>query len=174
MPGMPAAPDQFLIDSALDIAAQSPCRSKRGVVLYDPTTGAFRGASHNGPPRSLTCPGRATCAGTCDQRSVHAEVRALRAAEAYRLHHRPGPYDLVHVELAADGSVVACAGPRCWQCSREILDVGFVGGVWLYEGAGSPPRCGVYLGDNDATCPQSDVHPLARPCGRTRQPDRRS
>jgi hypothetical protein len=32
-----------------------------------------------------------------------------------------------------DGSVVACNGPSCWQCAREILDVGFVGGVWLYE-----------------------------------------
>lgn len=131
------APDQHMIDHALDVAAQSPCRSKRGVVLYDPSTGAFRGAGHNGPPQPLTCPGReicvGTCAGTCGQRSVHAEVRALRAAAEYRRNHPAGPYDLVHVELDADGGVVACLGPSCWQCSREILDVGFVGGVWLYE-----------------------------------------
>jgi site-specific DNA-cytosine methylase len=43
------------------------------------------------------------------------------------------PWDLVHVELGPDGGVVPCDGPSCWQCSREILDVGFVGGVWLYE-----------------------------------------
>lgn len=41
--------------------------------------------------------------------------------------------DLIHVELAPDGCVVACGGPSCWQCAREVLDVGFVRGVWLYE-----------------------------------------
>ncbi len=130
-------PDRFMIGSALATAALSPCRSKRGVALYDMATGAFRGAGHNGPPRGAPCPGRAICAGTCGQRSVHAESRALRAAEVYRsMGHPPGPYDLIHVELSADGGVVACAGPGCWQCSREILDVGFVGGVWLYEMTG--------------------------------------
>lgn len=150
--------DQFMIDHALRIAAMSPCRSKRGVALYDMHTGAFRGAGHNGPPVG-GCPGRAVCAGTCGQRSVHAEVRALRAAETYlRNGHPPGPYDLIHVELATglrigvdrspdglpvgqapyvvtSGGVVACDGPRCPGCAAQILDVGFVGGVWLYEAA---------------------------------------
>jgi hypothetical protein len=52
--------------------------------------------------------------------------------------HPPGPYDLVHVELDADGGVFACDGPRCPGCAVQILDVGFVGGVWLYE-LGVPP-----------------------------------
>lgn len=125
-------PDQFMIDHALRLAASSTCRSKRGVVLYDVRTGAFRGGGYNGPPGG--CPGREVCAGTCGKRSVHAEMRALRETPVYiRTGHPPGPYDLVHVELAPDGGVVACDGPSCWQCSREILDVGFVGGVWLYE-----------------------------------------
>jgi hypothetical protein len=51
----------------------------------------------------------------------------------YRRHHESGPFDLVHVELSPDGGVVACNGPSCWQCAREILDVGFVDGVWLNE-----------------------------------------
>lgn len=126
------APGQHMIDHALRIAAQSPCRSKRGVVLYDMRTGAFRGAGFNGPPQG--CPGRAVCAGTCGKRSAHAEMRALRCAEDYRLDFTLfGPYDLIHVELAADGGVVACAGPSCPGCAAQILDVGFVGGVWLYE-----------------------------------------
>lgn len=126
------APDQFMIDSALRVAAQSPCRSKRGVALYDMRTGAFRGAGFNGPPQG--CPGRAICAGTCGQRAVHAEVRALRDAEVYyRNGHPPGPWDLIHVELAADGGVVGCSGPSCPGCAAQILDVGFIGGVWLYE-----------------------------------------
>lgn len=133
---MTTAPEQFMIDRALSVAAQSPCRSKRGVALYDMATGAFRGSGHNGPPQG--CPGRAICAGTCGQRSVHAEVRALRAAEVYRRNgHPPGPYDLIHVELAADGGVVACSGPSCPGCAAQILDVGFVGGVWLYESSAS-------------------------------------
>lgn len=107
------APDDHIIRTALENAAFSPCRSKRGVVLYDPITGAFRGAGHNGPPSPLTCPGRAICAGTCGQRSVHAEIRALREAAEYRRYHPTGPYDLVHVELAADGGVEACGGPSC-------------------------------------------------------------
>jgi hypothetical protein len=129
---MTTAPDQHMIDRALQAAAQSPCRSKRGVVLYDMRTGAFRGAGFNGPPGG--CPGRAVCAGACGQRAVHAEVRALREAEVYRRNgNPPGPYDLIHVELAADGGVVACSGPSCPGCAAHILDVGFVGGVWLYE-----------------------------------------
>lgn len=132
-----SALDDCHIRTALDAAARSPCRSKRGVALFDPRTGAHRGSGHNGPPAGRPCPGREVCAGTCGQRSVHAEVRALRDAERLWIPHYggggPGELDLVHVELAPDGGVVACDGPSCWQCSREILDVGFVGGVWLYE-----------------------------------------
>lgn len=125
--------DDCHIRTALNAAAFSPCRSRRGVALFDPRTGAHRGAGHNGPPASRPCPGRAICAGTCGQRSVHAEMRALREAEVYTRYYGIGPWDLVHVERAPDGGVVPCDGPSCWQCSREILDVGFVAGVWLYE-----------------------------------------
>jgi deoxycytidylate deaminase len=126
-----SAPPGLIIRIALETAARSPCRSKRGVVLYDPVTGVWRGSGYNGPPLGGACPGRDICAGSCGQRSVHAEVRALRNATRGR--HTEERLDLVHVERAGDGAVVACDGPRCWQCSREILDVGFVGGVWLYE-----------------------------------------
>jgi hypothetical protein len=136
----PAELDDCHIRTALTAAALSPCRSKRGVALFDPRTGAHRGSGHNGPPAYQPCPGRAICSGTCGKRSVHAEVRALRDAMLVWIPNygggEPGALDLVHVELATDGGVVACSGPSCWQCSREILDVGFVGGVWLYERAG--------------------------------------
>lgn len=131
------APPDHVIRAALAAAAQlSPCRSKRGVALFDPRTGAHRGSGHNGPPGG-SCPGRAICAGTCGQRSVHAKVRALRDAMRVWIPNfgsgEPGTLDLVHVELAADGSVVACSGPSCPGCAAQIFDVGFVGGVWLYE-----------------------------------------
>jgi hypothetical protein len=110
-------------------------------LLYDPAVdgpGATRGDGSNGPPAELPCPGRQVCTGTCGQRSVHAEVRALRAAALYTRYHGSGPWDLIHVELGEAGGVVFCSGPSCWQCAREILDVRFVGGVWLYE-LGVPP-----------------------------------
>ena len=133
---MTAAPDDCHIRTALEAAKRSPCRSKRGVVLFNPTTGAHRGAGYNGPPDGV-CPGRAICAGTCGQRSVHAEVRALRDAMRVWIPNyggsEPGALDLVHVELAADGGVVACDGPSCPGCAAPISDAGFVGGVWLYE-----------------------------------------
>lgn len=131
-----SAPPAPMIKLALQIASLSPCRSKRGVVLYDPR-GASIGVGHNGPPND-TCPGRTICSGTCGQRSVHAEVRALRAAQITRgtKAARGGTLeylDLVHVELATDGGVVACDGPSCPGCAAQILDDGFVSGVWLYE-----------------------------------------
>jgi deoxycytidylate deaminase len=131
------SPPDAAIALAKDSAARSPCRSKRGVVVYaseplGPPT--ILGAGYNGPPASFDCPGRERCAGNCGQRSVHAETRALRMAQSTTLRLGRVDLDLVHVELAADGGVVACDGPSCWQCSREILDVGFVAGVWLYLG----------------------------------------
>ena len=99
----PSSPPDQTIKLALEIAARSPCRSKRGVVLYD-SLGAPCGAGHNGPPNDA-CPGREICAGACSQLAVHAEVRALRAAQITRtataaLGGRRKPLDMVHVELS--------------------------------------------------------------------------
>lgn len=127
---IPSEPPNSMIKLGLVTAAHSTCRSQRGVVVYMTSPGIewiVASTGYNGPPAPLSCPGREICAGTCGRRSVHAEMRALRGLES-------GPaYELVHVELAADGGVVACDGPGCWQCSREILDCGFIAGVWLYE-----------------------------------------
>jgi deoxycytidylate deaminase len=133
--GEKTAPPRSMIVDAERHAVRSPCaKSRRGVVLYrqqhlEPPV--IFGTGFNGPPMPFTCPGRELCAGTCGKRCVHAEMRALRVAEPLTL--QSGSLDLVHVKLGADGHVTPGGGPSCWQCSREILDVGFVGGVWLYE-----------------------------------------
>lgn len=143
------APADWAVGLALELATRSPCRSKRGAVTYflaPATVGSvivgakleIVGTGYNGPPAPFGCPGRARCAGNCGQRSVHAEVRALRTPPPYGV-----TVDLVHVERAADGGVVACDGPSCWQCAREIVDVGFVDGVWLFEAR----RCTCGYGD---------------------------
>lgn len=129
--------DHCQIDTALRLAANSPCRSKRGVALFNMRNGAYRGGGNNGPPRGQPCPGREVCAGTCGIRCVHAEIRALREAlQTYERYHDLSDIDLIHVELAADGGVVACDGPSCPGCAAQILDAGFVQGVWLYERIG--------------------------------------
>jgi len=126
-----SAPPDVVVELAEELAARSQCRSRRGAVLYyEPIGHAVRlkGSGFNGPPGPFACPGRDRCKGICGQLCVHAEMRALRGVS------NPGrPLDLVHVELGPDGHVTPSGGPSCWQCSREILDVGFVAGVWLYE-----------------------------------------
>jgi deoxycytidylate deaminase len=127
----PSSPPGWVITQALLTAKGSPCRSKRGVVIYDPVTDHALGSGYNGPPELFGCPGRDLCRGKCGKLSIHAEARALREAAG----GWPGAVelDLVHVELAPDGSVVACDGPSCWQCSREIVEARSISGVWLYQ-----------------------------------------
>ena len=140
--GAPASsPPEEMIRRAERAAMHSPCaKSRRGVVLYGEiaTMGveyAVAGVGHNGPPRTHPgtprCDGSARCHEVCNRRCVHAEMRALRdVAPGYQA---MGGLHLLHVKLGPDDRVVGGHGPSCWQCSREILDVGFVAGVWLYE-----------------------------------------
>lgn len=154
-------------------ATRSPCRSKRGVVTYVRRgNGAVEmfGWGFNGPP-ALTptdfcgpCPGRSVCAGKCGQLSVHAEMRALRMNPGGRIRNvrsRGDRVELVHVELDPDGpGVKPCSGPSCWQCSREILDVGWIDAIWLYETVtGYEPQWFSYTarGFHDATMARCEV-----------------
>lgn len=123
-----------VVAEAVACALESRCRSRRGVVLFRPAAMVI-GRGHNGPPRPFACPGRERCAGLCGAISVHAEARALRSAHA--LGSRGVMLDLVHVELGGDDRPVSCEGPSCASCAREILDAGFVAGVWLLEGEGA-------------------------------------
>lgn len=129
---MTIAPDARHIHAAEKAAARSPCaKSKRGAVLFEPGTGAPYGSGWNGPPLNTPCPGREVCGDRCNKLCLHAEARALRDASSGR--EGLPECHLLHVKLGADGHVTPGGPPSCWQCSREILDVGFVAGVWLYE-----------------------------------------
>lgn len=124
----PGSPPSWLITQAILVAKESPCRSRRGVVIYEPS-GMIVGSGWNSPPEPFGCPGRDRCRGKCGQLAVHAEARALRSVAVII----GRALDLVHVELALDGKIVACNGPSCVSCSKEILDVRSVAGIWLYE-----------------------------------------
>lgn len=100
---MRAHPPDEVVTHALQVAALSPCRSKRGAVIWNASTGSFLGHGFNAPPALLACPGREVCAGTCGQRAVHAETRAIYSAALARvpnLETSPITCDLLHVELA--------------------------------------------------------------------------
>ena len=140
-PPSPISPPADIIDLAIHAAGQSTCRSRRGVVIYLPTTGTILGRGHNGPPREMGCPGREHCAGNCGLRSVHAETRALRHASRV-VAPPPAIADLVHVERNVFGpGIVAHDGPSCPTCAREILDAGIIAGVWLYLGVSRCHAC---------------------------------
>lgn len=142
-------PNPKIIRCAEAAAARSPCaKSKRGVVVFRDGD-LVLGSGFNGPPVGFGCDDSTACRGDCGKRCVHAEMRALRDPNvmAYVVLSRSdlralgssqdklrdfAGLDLLHVKIGEDGKVIAGGGPSCWQCSREILDVGFVRGVWLY------------------------------------------
>lgn len=130
-------PPKVAIEVALAAAKQSPCgKSKRGVSVYRvrSTDGdaIVVGLGWNGMPGGAACTNDETCRRLCAQRCVHAEMRAIRGAAIRHLVPLTS-HDAVHVKIGAAGELVPSGGPSCWQCSREILDVG-LGGFWLYHG----------------------------------------
>lgn len=133
---------------AAEVAAErSPCaKSKRGVAIFDTRIKNSLGllvvaTGYNRPPANVACDGSPACRASCGKRCLHAESRALADLGVVGW---PGELDLVHVKIGADGKVVPGGGPSCWQCAREVLDVG-IGGVWLFEQTDCPsedcPMC---------------------------------
>lgn len=137
----PTAPPDVVIAAAESAARESPCaKSARGAVIYEPAGAVYTSmrivtVGYNGPPSPITCDGSPSCRRDCGKRCVHAEARAVRGLTPDD-REWPGPtfghLELVHVKLGEDGRLVAGGPPICWQCSREILDVG-IGAVWLFE-----------------------------------------
>ena len=135
---MDRPPSKDMIKLAEEAARMSPCvKSKRGVVAFadrTPYAGApseaYLGRGYNGPPPRVTCLQTQECMDTCAKRCVHAESRAIR--EALRFKQDRDVVSLLHVKINSEGVCVPGGPPSCWQCSRELLDVGF-DGIWLCE-----------------------------------------
>ena len=139
-------PPASVIAVAEAATRQSPCaKSRRGAVVFgasDDMVVTF-GAGFNGQPAPFACTGTARCRELCAKLCEHAEGRAIRAAagefHGVRMLGIALRCDLVHVKIGDDGKLTAGGGPSCWQCSRAILDCGFIDGVWLYEETAAPP-----------------------------------
>lgn len=154
-------PPDWIINCARIEGMNSPCaKSQRGVVLFNqsfedtrvrlgmnapegpaPWTSLARSivmaTGFNGPPEGFSCDGSERCRANCGKLCVHAEQRAI--LEGCTLDD-VGDLDLLHVKVV-NGVVVPGGGPSCWQCSRQIVDVGLLG-VWLFESEDLDPRIG--------------------------------
>ncbi len=126
-------PPPTIVEAAIRCASQSPCRSQRGVVIWQPASdtrpGFMVASAHNAPPYPLTCDRSQRCRDHCRRAAVHAEQRALLAAGTAAT-----DAELVHVKVV-DGELVASGGPSCVECSKLALVAG-IAHVWLYHADG--------------------------------------
>lgn len=140
---------ESVVEAAVAAARLSPCqKSKRGVVIFVPDSATVIASGWNGQPGDRACDGSDGCRATCAKRCLHAEHRAIRQAIAVvsqsyssglawreRGAGRAVPtlkhFDALHVKITA-GQLDSSGPPSCWQCSREVLDVG-LGGFWLLQ-----------------------------------------
>src|SRR5690242_11433875 len=70
-----AIPAQRIIDEAIRQSCLSPCRSKRGAVIFFGT--GIIASGHNFKPRGFECDGSAMCKATCRTSAIHAEQEAI-------------------------------------------------------------------------------------------------
>lgn len=139
---------RMMIDEAAQVAKGSGCMtSRRGVVIWPMPSYPLRqdvipsrlvlarGTNHQPAPHR--CDGSAECEAACAMLCVHAEDVALRALSGQWSGF--GGLHMLHVKVNADGSLAPKGEPRCWQCSRQILDSKAIAYVWLAGSDGLDP-----------------------------------
>jgi len=164
----PAAPPLDVIAHAVDKARRSPCaKSRRGVVIFNTFNNQIVGVGNNHPPGPMACDGSEECRTDCRVRCVHAEAAALREAKLGTDGHR---FDLLHVKVNNEGTLVSGGGPSCALCSKEILD-SRIKGVWLFERGSLPGNTAFEVGTwryysaydfHAVSCRSSGVHPFPK------------
>ena len=129
--------EKWAIERAVEVAKNSNCKSKRGVVIWSRKVGLIS-IGWNAPPKPIICDGSDSCRENCSKTAVHAEQGAL-----IELHKYPyvleaaggiGECEMIHVK-AVDGVAVISEKPSCWQCSKLILASG-IKSMWLYQKEG--------------------------------------
>lgn len=113
----------------------------RAAAVYSASSGVIYGLGVNGPPTNVLCRRTPACAQACGKVCEHAEARAIHEAMQrgiwpWHLAERaiwPNDLELVHVRIDDPGKLAAGRGPRCIECARLALEVGWIRGVWLYE-----------------------------------------
>jgi deoxycytidylate deaminase len=113
---------QTWIDDAVYLAMQSPCRSKRGVVISS-HDGIVIGSGFNHQPFPFECDGSEACNRNCGKTAIHAEQAAILTA-------RESVKDgwMLHVK-AKQGKPCSSMAPSCLECSKLILESGI---AWMH------------------------------------------
>lgn len=111
---------------AVTIGSSSPCcKSKRGVVTWDTSTGEMLTLAHNRPPDPFVCTKDAACKAVCGKVCVHAEEGAM-----FCLTPADRNVHMLHVKVV-DGEAVPSGPPSCVRCSAKILAICGITGMWL-------------------------------------------
>jgi len=110
------------VAEAVTVAMESPCQSKRGVVISS-KGGRLISRGFNHQPFPFQCDGSDRCKRNCGKTAIHAEQSAILSA------HEPlaGAW-MLHVK-ARDGKPCASMAPSCLECSKLILVSGI---AWMH------------------------------------------
>lgn len=106
-------------------SVESPCQSKRGVVIWD--SKGVVSIGHNHQPSPFPCDGSDRCKENCGKTAIHAEQHAILLAERNRLVGS----QMLHVKTV-DGEIVPSGQPSCLECSKLILEAG-IAYMWLFH-----------------------------------------
>ncbi len=121
--------ENWALEEATKIACMSPCKSKRGVIIWCRVKGIMS-IGYNAPPLPFVCTGDEACRAKCSKTALHAEQAALmRFAKRHTY-----DVEMLHVKVV-DGKAVTSEKPSCWQCSKLIL-ASEVQYMWLYQKEG--------------------------------------
>lgn len=111
----------WVVERAVEVAMQSPCQSKRGVVIW--SGDSFISSGFNHQPKPFVCDGTDRCKLNCGKTAIHAEQMAILHGGA-----SPRGASMLHVK-AYYGVPCASMAPSCLQCSKLIL---YSGIAWMY------------------------------------------
>jgi deoxycytidylate deaminase len=127
---MTDAPPEHIVRFAVEAAARSPCRSKRGAAIWNPAVaGSLISLGYNRQIAPFTCDGTDKCKSHCRQTAIHAEQAALLDADG-----SVAGMEMLHVKVV-DGALVPSGVPSCVACSKLIAAVRLEA-MWLYQADG--------------------------------------
>lgn len=123
--------ENWALNRAAEISKNSPCQSKRGVIIWDRDFGLIS-TGYNSPPDRKDCNGSDKCKLNCNKTAIHAEQMAILNIND-NIHKYKNP-EMLHIKTI-DGKPVFSDKPCCWQCSKLILKLG-IKYMWLYKKEG--------------------------------------
>jgi deoxycytidylate deaminase len=103
---------QFIFEAACEAGKKSPCRSQRGVVLWDGFGIVSVGYNHL---QLAACDHSDACKAVCGKLALHAEEHAIATAT------RPTASASMFPVKIVDAQPVASGAPSCIRCSNQIL-----------------------------------------------------